>query len=103
MLEYLVPVVGSFFGGGLVGWLAAVAIKSAAKTLGCLLAILFVLLQVVAYYGIVHWNWVEFLDQARPLGKLAAGTFPDLVKLLTYNIPFTVGGLMGFIVGFRRR
>jgi len=102
MLEHLVPAVVSLLIGILVGWLTALAIKSAARTLGCLLAALFVLLQVLAYYGLMEWDWLQFIHQARPLGKIATGAFRDLATLLTYNVPFAIGSLVGFIAGFRR-
>lgn len=102
MFERLLTVIASLLIGILVGWLAALAIKHAAKALGCLVAILFVLIQVLAYFGVVHWDWAQFFYQARPLGKVATGAWQDLAKLLTYNIPFTLGGLIGFIAGFRR-
>ncbi len=102
MFELVLSGTVSLLLGILVGWLAAIVIKHAAKALGCLLAILFVLLQVLAYYGVVHWNWTEFIEQIRPLDDVAAGAWQDLVKVVTYNISFTVGSLVGFIVSFRR-
>ena len=51
IVEYVLPIGSNLLIGLLLGWLVAHALKTAAKTLGCLLVVLFAALQVAAYFG----------------------------------------------------
>lgn len=101
-LEHLLPGAISLGVGGLVGWVAARIIKRTAKVLGCLVAIAFVLLQVLAYFGVVHWTWPALAEYTGGLEHAAIAALARL-RVLTYNVPFTAGGLLGFLCGLRRR
>jgi uncharacterized membrane protein (Fun14 family) len=79
-----------------------IAFKSAAKTLGCLLGVVFILLQVLAYYGIVHLDWGQLMHHAQPAAKLAETGLEKLWHILTYNLPFAGGFAAGFALAFRR-
>ena len=87
--------------GGILGWSAAYAIKTVGKLLGCLLGIVFILLQVLAYYGIAEIHWDKVAAMA-PAGHVASQFFHALWKILTYNLPFTGGFTAGFWMGWRR-
>ena len=100
-IEHLAPSAVSLGCGGLVGWVAARIIRQTGRTLGCLVAVIFVLMQILAYYGIVRWTWADLLDYAELLEEAAIITATRL-RILTYNVPFTLGGLLGFLYGIRR-
>ncbi len=102
MLDRLIPGLGILGLGGLLGYAVGIAFKSAAKTLGCLLGVVFILLQVLAYYGIVQVDWSQFLHHAHPATKLAETGLERLWHILTYNLPFAGGFAAGFALAFRR-
>ena len=43
--------------GGLLGYFAGHAVKTMSRMAGCLLGVLFILMQLLAYYGLAQWNW----------------------------------------------
>ena len=102
MVNYAIPIVVTFVVGLLLGWLASLAVKSAARALGCLAAVLFVAIQVLGYYGLIDWDWVAFLGQLRPLRGLAGQALESGWDALTCNLPLAVGFLVGLLLGFRR-
>ncbi len=103
IVEYVLPIGGNLLIGLLLGWLVAHALKTAAKTLGCLLVVLFAALQVAAYFGVIDLNWARFVQQTVPLGEVASGALKSLSQILTHNVPLAAGAVVGFILGFRGR
>ncbi len=103
MLEHLIPGLGVLGLGGLLGYAVALAFREAARVLGCLLGVLFILLQVLAYYGIVHLDWGQILHHAEPATKMAGSALEKFWKIITYNLPFGGGFAGGFYLGFRQR
>jgi uncharacterized membrane protein (Fun14 family) len=90
--------------GGIAGFVAGYALKKVGMMLALLLGILFIILQVLAYYGFVSINWIEVQNRINPvletesLNKLWQG----LVNVLTYNITFAAAFIPGLILGLRR-
>jgi len=103
LLEHLIPGLGVLGLGGLLGYGVGLAFKSAAKTLGCLLGVLFILLQVLAYYGIVHVNWSAVMHHAQPATQVAETALQKLWHIMTYNLPFAGGFVAGAVLALRRR
>jgi uncharacterized membrane protein (Fun14 family) len=102
VLEQLVPGLGALGLGGLLGYAVGIAFRSAAKTLGCLLGVLFILLQVLAYYHVVHLDWAAIVHQAQPAGHMAETALEKFWRILTYNIPFGGGFAVGAVWALRR-
>ena len=102
MASYAISIIINFGIGSLLGWLGAVAVRSAARALGCLVVILFVLIQILGYYDLIHWDWGAFLTQLRPLRGLAGEALESGWQVLTYNLPLAVGFLVGLVLGVRR-
>ncbi len=100
-MDKLVAVAASLGTGGVLGWSAAYALKTVGRMLSCLLGIVFILLQVLAYYGVaeIHWDAVARLIDVR---QAAPAFFHALWKVLTYNLPFTGGFAAGFWLAMRR-
>jgi uncharacterized membrane protein (Fun14 family) len=102
LLDRLVPGLGILGLGGLLGYAVGLAFRSAAKVLGCLLGLLFILLQVLAYYGIVHVDWTQFAHHAQPAEHLAETGLEKLWHVMTYNLPFGGGFAAGLALALRR-
>ncbi len=100
-MHLLLSVLGTLGIGGLLGWGAAHALRTVGRMLGCLLGVVFILAQVLAYYGIaeIHWDKVA---QAAPSTDVASHGFRALWKIMTYNLPFTGGFGAGFWLGMKR-
>ena len=62
MPDYLTIIAVSFIIGGVLGWLTAIAINATARALGCLVVIVFVLIQILGYREIQHWDWTALLE-----------------------------------------
>lgn len=100
-IEHLVPGAIVLVLGALLGWATAKVIRNAARTLGCLTGITFVLVHVLAYFGVIRWTWMDIAEYAEPIEEAARGALYQL-RVLTYSVPFTVGGLLGFFYGMGR-
>ncbi len=95
------PIAGGLGLGAVLGWSAAYALKAVGKLLACLLGVVFILIQVLAYYGIAEIHWDKLAEVAPP-GQVASAFFRVLWKIMTYNLPFTAGFAAGFWRGWRR-
>lgn len=90
--------------GALAGFASGYALKKVGKVLAIIVGLLFVALQLLAYYGIVEINWgvvqghVDPLLEPESLGSM----WHNLVQLLTYNITFAAAFVPGLIFGLRR-
>ena len=89
--------------GGLLGWFSGVAVKTVSRLVGCMLGLVFILMQVLAYYGIAEWHWDVISNFISGPAATAAGVASSkLWTILTYNLPFAGGFATGFYLGLRR-
>lgn len=102
MLEHLLPGIGMLGMGGLLGVAAAIAFKGAARVVGCAVGLLFILVQLLAYYKIISIDWALVAQQAEPATHVAEHGLEKLWRILTYNVPFGGGFLGGFWLGWKR-
>jgi uncharacterized membrane protein (Fun14 family) len=102
VLKHLLPGIGMLGMGGLLGVAAAITFKSAARVVGCALGLLFILIQVLAYYKVVSVDWALVMHQAEPAQHLAEHGLDKLWRILTYNVPLGGGFAVGFWLGWRR-
>jgi len=100
-MDSLFPVLGTLGIGGVLGWAAAHFLKTAGRLLGCLLGLIFILMQLLAYYGIAEWHWDALAKAAAPAAAAAQHGGNLLWKILTYNLPFTGGFAAGFYWGLK--
>jgi len=101
-MDWLWPVAGTLGLGGLLGWAAGNFVRTTARLIGCLLGLVFILMQILAYYGIAEWHW-EILQKAVVPAQQAAKAGGSLLwKIMTYNLPFAGGFATGFWLGVRR-
>ncbi len=103
-LQSIAPYLQQISFGALAGFASGYALKKVGKVLAIIIGLLFVALQLLAYYGIVEINWgvvqghVDPLLEPESLGDM----WHNLVQLLTYNITFAAAFVPGLIFGLRR-
>lgn len=102
-MDWFVPLVGTLGVGGFLGWAAANFIKTAGRIIGCLVGLVFVLMQVLAYYGIAEWHWDTLAPVVEGVSGAAKSSGGTLWKILTYNLPFSGGFGAGFWLTMKRR
>ena len=102
MPGHLTVIAISFIIGAVLGWLTSLAINAAARTLGCLIVIVFVLIQILGYHEILHWDWTALLELIRPWAGVLADRLAPSFNAFTYNLPLSAGFLIGLLVGMRR-
>lgn len=100
-MDALLPIVGTLGIGGFLGWAAATFLKTAGRVVGCVIGLVFILMQVLAYYGIAEWHWAGIVHAVGPAADVARHGGSVLWKLLTYNLPFTGGFAAGFWWGMK--
>ncbi|MFP3904955.1 MAG: FUN14 domain-containing protein [Armatimonadota bacterium] len=100
-MNYLIPIAGILTLGGILGYSAATFLKTVSKVTGCLIGVVFVLMQLLAYTGVVEWHWEVLQQYFGPAGEAVQSGASTLWKILTYNLPFTGGFGAGFWYGWR--
>jgi uncharacterized membrane protein (Fun14 family) len=90
--------------GGVAGFIVGYATKKVAKVVAFGLGVLFIAIQVMAYYGLVEVHWDAVQSGAEEIWKDQQGaTLADrLWHIITYNLPFGGGFIAGFAMGARR-
>ncbi len=103
-LERIAPYLEQLSFGLIAGFAAGYALKKVGKLMAFAVGLLFVSLQVLAYFGFVTINWVEVQHQVDPLleGESLERAWRWLLGVLTYNITFAAAFVPGFLVGLRR-
>lgn len=102
--ESLAPVIGQLTFGALAGFAAGYALKKIGKLAAILLGVFFILIQLLAYYGLVEVNWLQIQRSVDPLLRPDSleGLWRNLVAFLTLNLPFAAAFVPGLLVGLRR-
>lgn len=103
-IQPFLPYIQQLGFGGIAGFLVGYALKKVGKVVAIVLGILFVILQVLAYYGFVSINWIEVQKSVDPLletNRLQA-MWQGLVNILTYNFVAAAAFIPGLILGLRR-
>jgi uncharacterized membrane protein (Fun14 family) len=98
-----IPLVAQLGLGAVVGFVVGFTVKKVSKLAALLVGSLFILLQVLAYYGIVtidwgpihHW-WTQFVEP-----KALQGRWETVRTMLFANIPASGGAIPGFIMGLK--
>ena len=61
--------------GGLLGYGAGLVVRSVTRLVGCMLGVVFILMQVLAYYGLAEWHWDRIADLITGPGASAAPAY----------------------------
>lgn len=103
-LQTIAPYLQQISFGALAGFATGYALKKVGKVLAIVIGLLFVALQLLAFYGIIDINWgvvqghVDPLLEPESLGSM----WQRLLELLTYNITFAAAFVPGLLFGLRR-
>lgn len=100
-MDFILPFLATGGLGGILGYGVASFLKTVTKLVGCIIGIIFILMQLLAYYGFAEWHWGAMQEAAGPAGEAAKTGFSVLWKILTYNLPFTGGFALGFRYGWK--
>lgn len=100
LAPYLEQISFGLIGGFAVGY----AFKKLGKLVAFALGLLFIALQILAFYGLVTINWGEIQSRVDPLleAESLQQMWRSLLAMLTFNIPFAAAFVPGFIFGLRR-
>ena len=103
-LTTLAPYLQQISFGLLAGFAAGYALKKVGKLLAVALGLLFIALQVLAYYGFVTVNWAQVQERVDPLLETNSlnTLWQGLINILTYNVTFAVSFIPGLIFGLKR-
>lgn len=90
--------------GGVLGFCAGYAIKKVGRAVIFVVGALFVLIQLLAYAGVLSVNWGQVQTAAEPLLQDGARQGSAwLWRVLTANLPFGVAFAAGVALGLRAR
>ncbi len=103
-LQTLFPYLQQISFGALAGFASGYAIKKVGKLVALGLGLLFVALQILAYYRIIQVDWGVVQGHVDPLLQPESlnGFWNGLVGVLTYNITFAAAFVPGLVIGLRR-
>lgn len=103
-LTTIAPLVEQLTFGAVAGFAAGYALKKVGKVLAIALGLLFVALQVLAYYGFLTIDWVEVQGRVDPLLEPSAldGAWRAVLRVLTFNVAFAAAFVPGFLLGLKR-
>ena len=99
-----IPLLSQLGFGGVVGFLVGFTLKKVSKLVAIALGLIFILLQVLAYYGIVAIQWdpvASWWAQVTEPQKLQ-GLWATLRDILFTNVPALAGAVPGFLLGLKR-
>ncbi|HID91421.1 TPA: hypothetical protein EYP44_05630 [Candidatus Bathyarchaeota archaeon] len=99
-MEALTPLLAQLGIGGVGGFLVGYAVKRIAKLVAVLLGVGFVLLQYLAYRGVIQLNYEDLLLHAQRLVSRFA--WEGLLPLLLANLPFAGSFSVGLLLGLRK-
>ena len=103
-METVAPYLEQLSFGLIAGFAAGYALKKLGKLVALVLGLLFIAIQVLAYYNFVSINWIEIEDAVNPLFEAESLTqaWQGLVQILTYNVTFAAAFVPGLVFGLRR-
>jgi uncharacterized membrane protein (Fun14 family) len=90
--------------GLIAGFAAGYAFKKLGKLVAFAVGLLFIALQLLAFYGLVTINWGEIQSRVDPMleAESLQQFWRGLLSVLTFNITFAVAFVPGFLLGLRR-
>lgn len=103
-LESVAPYLQQLSFGALAGFVAGYALKKVGRMVALILGLLFVVLQILAYYGLVTINWIEVQERVNPFleSESLNRTWQGLLNIMLYNVTFAAAFIPGFIWGIRK-
>ena len=103
-LQTVAPYLEQLSFGLIAGFAAGYALKKLGKVVVFALGLLFIAIQILAYYDFVAISWIEIENSVKPLLEADSITqmWQALVQLLTHNVTFAGAFVPGLLIGLRR-
>lgn len=99
--DLLTPLVGQIGIGGVGGFLVGYALKKFAKLVAIFLGLGFVVLQYLAYVGVIAINYGAMKDWALSIVGQASGLGGAIYNILA-NLPFGASFVIGLYLGIKK-
>lgn len=98
------PVLEQIGFGAVAGFVAGYALKKVGKVLAVALGLLFVAIQLLAYFGYVTVEWGRLQAEVEPLlgAESLGAAWRALLDVVTYNLPFAAAFVPSFVIGMKR-
>jgi len=103
--DLLLPYVEQLGFGGIAGFAVGLALKRLAKFTAILFGLLFIVIQLFAYHGLITVNPALLHKVGQPGAaetSAVAATLTYLKAMLLHNIPFGGTFMVGLILGLRK-
>ncbi len=103
-LEQVAPYLEQLGFGLIAGFATGYALKKLGKLIAIAFGLLFVIIQLLAYFNFVSINWIKIENILNPLfePESLSQAWQSLVKILTFNIAFAAAFVPGLVLGLRR-
>jgi uncharacterized membrane protein (Fun14 family) len=103
LFDSIAPYLGQISFGALAGFATGYALKKIGRTALVIFGMLFIVIQLLAYLGVVRVDWLRIQQYADPLlsKNSLQGFFNGLTGILTNNVPFAGAFIPGFLLGLR--
>jgi uncharacterized membrane protein (Fun14 family) len=103
-LQTVFPFVEQLGFGAVAGFAAGFALKKVGKLMAVAVGLLFVVLQVLAYYGFISINWGVVQSSVDPMltPNALGGAWHTVLSVLTYNIAFAAAFVPSLVWGLKR-
>ncbi len=100
-VDFLTPIIAQLGVGGVGGLCVGYALKKIAKITAVIIGVGFLVLQYLAYEGIITIDYGALKDWALGLTGQASGLMGVLTSILA-NLPFASSFIVGFVLGFKK-
>ncbi|WP_309572555.1 FUN14 domain-containing protein [Deinococcus sp.] len=104
LLDALRPILPDLSVGALLGFATGVALRHVGRVVLIVVGVLFIALQLLAYFDLISINWLKLQALTEPWlrqgGEQGASW---LRRVLTANLPFAGAYTAGLLVGLRAR
>ena len=96
----LTPLLTQLGVGGIGGLCVGFALKKLAKLAAVLIGLAFIVLELLAYYGIININYGALSDWVN--GVIGGvGVLEGVLSAIIGNLPFASSFVVGFVIGLK--
>jgi uncharacterized membrane protein (Fun14 family) len=101
----LIPIVSQLGFGVVVGFIVGFTLKQVGKLVAIVLGLIFILIQGLAYSGIITVQWEPIMNWWLhfTIINVLQGHWETVSRILLSNIPSFSGAIPGLLLGFKMR
>lgn len=104
VLEWLRPYLPELSVGAVLGFAAGYAIKKIGKAALLVVGVLFIVIQLLVYFGMLSVNWTHLQQVAEPWLRTGGEQLGSgVLRVLQTNLPFGGAFVAGLLIGLRVR